>query len=362
VSPSLKRDPEETADALAGVLAEHVAVSDVTVTDLTVPKAGFSNETIFFHASWSQDGHQTHRDLVLRVEPTDHQLFVRPDAPRQARMMSELARHPGVPVPKVVLTVLEPDLLGAAFFVMERAHGRVPGDVPSWHQKGWTVDLSPGDRARMHDAALESLVALHQIEPGDGFPFLRPSPGDTRPALDRYLDDLQQWFDWCGPSRRFGVEVLDAALAYLLDNRPKDRTEGLVWGDARVGNMVFADDLSVAALLDWEGATLGPPGIDLGWWLMFEDFLCEAQGLDRLAGVPDRAGIIARYHELGGADVDDVAWYELVACVVMTLINSRLADLLVAGGQVPEPVAATYPMRTVKMTRLRLAALSTAPG
>ena len=74
-----------------------------------------------------------------------------------------------MPVPKVVLTVLEPDLLGAAFFVMERAHGRVPGDVPSWHQKGWTVDLSPGDRARMHDAALESLVALHQIEPGDGF-------------------------------------------------------------------------------------------------------------------------------------------------------------------------------------------------
>ncbi|HEY6623028.1 MAG TPA: hypothetical protein VIX85_04290, partial [Acidimicrobiales bacterium] len=110
------------------------------------------------------------------------------------------------------------------------------------------------------------------------------------------------------------------------------------------------------------GATLGPPGIDLGWWLMFEDFLCEAQGLDRLDGVPDRAGIIARYHELGGADVDDVDWYELVACVVMTLINSRLADLLVAGGQVPERVAATYPMRTVEMTRLRLAALSTAPG
>jgi aminoglycoside phosphotransferase (APT) family kinase protein len=362
VSPLLKRDPEKTGHTLAGVLADHLGVSDVTVTELSVPKAGFSNETIFFHASLPEEGHQTDRDLVLRVEPTDHQLFVRPDAPRQAQMMRELARHPGVPVPQVVLTESDPDVLGAAFFVMERTRGRVPGDVPSWHKTGWTVELAPGDRARMHDAALESLVALHQIDTGDGFLFLHPSPGDTRPALDRYLDDLQQWFDWCGPSRRFGVEVLDVALTYLLDNRPQDRTEGLVWGDARVGNIVFADDLSVAALLDWEGATLGPPGIDLGWWLMFEDFLCEAQGLARLDGIPDRAGIIARYHGLGGADVGDVDWYELVACVVMTLINSRLADLLVAGGQVPERVAASYPMRTVEMTRLRLAALSTAPG
>ena len=67
-----------------------------------------------------------------------------------------------------------------------------------------------------------------------------------------------------------------------------DPGEGVVWGDARVGNMCFADDLSVAALFDWEGATTGPPGIDLGWWLMFDRYLCEAQRSQRLDGIPGR--------------------------------------------------------------------------
>ena len=64
--------------------------------------------------------------------------------------------------------------------------------------------------------------------------------------------------------------------------------------------MVFADDLSVAAMLDWEGATLGPPEIDVAWWVMFDEFLCEANGLTRLSGVHDRSATLQRYAELAG--------------------------------------------------------------
>ena len=74
----------------------------------------------------------------------------------------------------------------------------------------------------------------------------------------------------------------------------------MVWGDARVGNMCFADDLSVVALFDWETAGTGPPDIDLGWWLMFERFLCEALGFTRLPGVPDDDEFVRRYQEFGG--------------------------------------------------------------
>ena len=80
---------------------------------------------------------------------------------------------------------------------------------------------------------------------------------------------------------------------------------------------------------------------------MFERYLCEAQGLRRLDGVPGRAETIARYAELGGAPVPDIDYYELLAAVVMTLITSRLADVLVETGRVTPDIAAIYPTRAV---------------
>ena len=324
--------------------------SDVTIGELTSPDAGYSGKTLFVPATWT-DRHGVRRsaELVVRVQQSDHQLFVAPDALRQARTMAALAGAPGVPVPEILYTESDDAVLGAPFYVMVRVHGRVPGDIPSWHARGWTVELPPAERTRMYDNGLAALVALHRVPLTTDLEFLA-EPGEGT-ALDRYLTRLEGWYEWCGPSRRFGPETLAEGLAYLLDSRPDDPAEGVVWGDARPGNISFGDDLSVVALFDWETATTGPPGIDLGWWLFFERVLCEAQGLERLAGVPDREGTIARYVALGGADQPHVAYYELMAAVVMTLISSRLADVLVAGGKAPEKYASVFPMRAVGQVR-----------
>jgi aminoglycoside phosphotransferase (APT) family kinase protein len=338
-----------TREALAGWLSGQLAARgcrDVRLVELSQPEAGYSGRTVFATASWAApDGGQCTRELVFRVQTPDQQLFVAPDALRQARTMAALAGHPGVPVPEIWFTEADPGVLGAPFYVMERVRGRVPGDVPSWHRKGWTVELSPAQRSRLHDNGLTALVALHRVDWRPGLSFLEPDGQGS--ALDRYLAQLERWYDWCEPSRRFGPDVLAAGLRHVLDHRPDDPAEGVVWGDARVGNICFADDLSVAALFDWETATIGPPGIDLGWWLMFERYLCEAQGLRRLDGVPGRGQTIARYRELGGTAIPDTDYYELLAAVVMTLITSRLADVLVDTGRVPADVAAIYPTRAV---------------
>jgi aminoglycoside phosphotransferase (APT) family kinase protein len=341
--------PVETREALHGWLSELLGrdgCRDVELGELSQPDAGYSGRTLFVRASWRDaDAATQQHDLVFRVQSPDQQLFVAPDALRQAWAMRALAGRPGVPVPRIWFTEPGDGVLGAPFYVMERVPGRVPGDVPSWHAKGWTVDLLPGDRAALYDNGLAALGALHRVELRPELGFLAEPGAGT--ALDRYLARLEQWYEWCGPSRRFGPETLEAAMTYVLDHRPADPAEGVVWGDARVGNMCFADDLSVAALFDWETATLGPPGIDLGWWLMFESYLCEAQGLRRLDGVPGREATIARYRELGGAPVTDIDYYELLAGVVMTLISSRLADVLVENGRVSAEIAARYPLRAV---------------
>jgi aminoglycoside phosphotransferase (APT) family kinase protein len=338
-------------ESLNGWLSRKLAADgcrDVRIQDLSEPDSGYSGKTIFAAVSWTAaDGAERLRELVFRVQVPDQQLFVAPDALRQARVMSALAGQPGVPVPEVRFTESDPQVLGAPFYVMDRVRGRVPGDVPSWHRKGWTVGLSPAQRARLHDNGLAALVALHRVDWRPGLSFLYPSGAGT--ALDRYLAQLERWYEWCGPSRRFGPDILAAGVRYVLGNRPDDPAEAVVWGDARVGNMCFADDLSVAALFDWEGATIGPPGIDLGWWLMFERYLCEAQGLRRLDGVPGRAETIARYQELGGAPVPGIDYYELLAAIVMSLITSRLADVLVNTGRVTPDIAAVYPTRAVNL-------------
>jgi aminoglycoside phosphotransferase (APT) family kinase protein len=357
VSPASPRDLELTARRLEAALARHLDVSEPVVSGLSTPKAGYSNETMYFQADSVVGGQPRHDDLVLRVEPTGHQLFVAPDAARQARVMQELARHPGTPVPEILFIESDPAELGAPYYVMRQVHGRVPGDVPSWHRKGWVRDLSEADQFKVHDNGLAALVALHNIDPHDGFDFLAPTVTAKGTALDRYLAELEQWYEWCGEARHYGADILAEALTYLLANRPDDKAERIVWGDARVGNLLYAEDLSVAAMFDWEGATLGPPGIDLGWWLMFDDFLSEAGGTTRLPGVPDRAATIARYHELGGVEVPDIDYYELLACVVMALINSRLADLLIADGLAVD-IASSYPLRSTTQAERRLAALT----
>jgi aminoglycoside phosphotransferase (APT) family kinase protein len=327
---------------------------DVSVGELSSPPAGFSGKTVFARASWRHsDGVRREHDLVLRLQSPDNQLFLAPDALRQAETMRGLARRPGVPVPEILFTEGDPGPLGVPFYVMGRVPGRVPGDVPSWHDRGWTVELAPHQRARLYDNGLAAVIALHRVDWTNRLAFLA-APGSGT-ALDRYLQQVCRLYEWCGPSRRFGPDTLRVALEDLLDNRPDDPAEVVVWGDARVGNMCFAEDLSVAALFDWEAATTGPPGIDLGWWLMFERYLCEAQGLRRLEGVPGRAETIARYHELGGVAVPEVDYYELLAAVVMTLITSRLADVLTETGRVTADVAARYPDRSARLVAEYLA-------
>jgi aminoglycoside phosphotransferase (APT) family kinase protein len=330
-------------------LGEHGG-SGVELGELSSPDAGYSGRTVFARASWREaSGASRDEDLVVRVQDSDHQLFVAPDALRQARTMQGLAGTPRVPVPRILYTEPDRGVLGEPFYVMVRVHGRVPGDVPSWHAAGWTVELRPEQRTALYDNGLASLVALHRAEWRPGLHFLaEPGPGT---ALDRYLARLEAWYAWCEPSRRFAAETLDQGFRHALDHRPDDTAEGVVWGDARPGNICYADDGSVVALFDWETAATGPPGIDLGWWLMFERFLCEAQGLRRLDGVPDRDATVARYRELGGPPMPHIEYYELLAGVVMTLISSKLADVLVSSGRTSERYAAVFPTRAAGLVR-----------
>jgi aminoglycoside phosphotransferase (APT) family kinase protein len=318
------------------------------ISALTAPPAGYSGKTAFFTATWTDRMGVSHaEELVLRAQADDHQLFTVPDAPRQAEVMQRLGAH-GIPVPDIIGIERDPTLLASPFYVMRRVRGRTPSDVPSWHKRGWTVDLSPAERSLLCDNGLRALVDVHRVQDVATLRFLRGEGDPTSTALQRYVRQLQGWYDWCRDDLIVGADTLSRALRAIVEHAPDTEAETVVWGDARVGNMSFGDDLSVVALFDWETAGTGPPDIDLGWWLMFERFLCEALGFTRLPGVPDDDEIVGRYLDFGGKLTGDVVYYQLVAAFVLSLINNRLARLLVRDG-LDAKTATSYPQTSVAL-------------
>jgi len=328
------RDPEVTRTKLTEWLSEQMPdASDVALSNVDTPSQGFSNETAYFDASWTEDGQRREESMVARIQPTGYQLFLDNDVMLQWRMMRAIAASSDVPVPPLFFAETDPSVLGSPFFVMGKVEGRVPQQLPPYHVAGWLVDdLSLEQRETLWFNAIDTLGAIHRLDWHDDFAFLdRPGRGEI--GLDRYLGWVEDWYAWATKGREF--ELADAAMLYLREHQPDDPAVGVVWGDACLGNVMVADDLSVAAILDWEMAALGPGEADLGWWLFMDEMFCEGFSLPRLEGIPSRDATIERYEHRVGRTVDDIEYYRLLAAMRMAVVTIRSVDLQVELGALP---------------------------
>ena len=71
-------------------------------------------------------------------------------------------------------------------------------------------------------------------------------------------------------------------------------------------------------------AVLGPPELDLGWYLFLERTALQYAG--QLPGFPDRDGTIAAYEQRLGRPVRDIDWYEAWGGFRAACIQVRLAE------------------------------------
>ena len=68
----------------------------------------------------------------------------------------------------------------------------------------------------------------------------------------------------------------------------------LLWGDVRLGNLVFDTERHVTAVLDWDLSSLGPREMDLGWHFGLE-FMMETLFGGRPPGFPGVGESLERY-------------------------------------------------------------------
>jgi aminoglycoside phosphotransferase (APT) family kinase protein len=262
--------------------------------------------------------------------PTN-QIFLDTDVLREHRVLSSLDAVKTFPTPAPRWAERDPSVLGQPFFVMERVRGTVPAGTPSIHATGWLHARAPHQCRTAWESAIAAVAAIHDVDWRRTVPFLGDGVNGT--SLAQRIDHVSRWYEWACAGRAF--PMTDAALAYLHDELPDldEEPPVLVWGDARMGNLVFGDDHRVAAVLDWELASIGPAAIDLGWWLAMDEFQTVAHGVAPVPGYPSRDETIARYEALTGRVVRDVGWFEVLCAFMLTVTVIRMADIGVAAGR-----------------------------
>ncbi|WP_163554305.1 phosphotransferase family protein [Candidatus Frankia alpina] len=324
-------DDAALARTLTGWLRRALERPSLIVAGLSRPKAGTSNETVIVAVWWDDGGARRDERLVVRIQPTGRQLFLRPDTIGEGRVLRAIAAAApaAVPVPRVL--AFEPDagVVGSPFFVMSHVPGRVLSDIPSCHTTGWLLDETPAQRAALWDSGLRTLVDIGRIPVSGDLAFLwAPALGTT--GLRQLVTATRHWFDWVRGERE--LDVLGRAMGHVERECPDHDDRTLSWGDARVGNMMFAPDGTVAAVLDWETPAVGPAEVDLGWWLMMDEFYSHGLGTPPLPGVPDEATQIARWEELIGRPTRDLTYYKLLAALRFAIVCARSTDISIARG------------------------------
>lgn len=257
--------------------------------------------------------------LVLRRPPLGHVLSTAHDMRREHRVISVLRGI--IPVPPTVDVADDTganEVTGTVFFVMEHVAGRVMSHPRM--NAAWT----PDGLHRLGIELAEVLADLHAVDPetvglGD---FGRPEG-----YLSRQMKTWRRQFD---ASRSREQPALDALQDRLAASIPEDGgRSGIVHGDYRLDNVLVdgtPGEPRIAAVLDWEMATLGDPLVDLGMLGMYWRIRSLAGGeiaagaVDEEAGYPAFEEVADAYAARAGITVPDLSWYRAFACYKLAVI------------------------------------------
>jgi aminoglycoside phosphotransferase (APT) family kinase protein len=320
------------------------AVTPQVTAEGGVDTTGMSSETMILTGRWDENGTPVEQRWVARVAPTTEDVPVFPSyrLDHQFDVMRQVGELTDVPVPRVRWIELTGDVLGTPFFLMDHVEGVVPPDVmPYTFGNNWFADAPADRRRQLQDSTVEVLAKLHSITNADStFGFLDDSlPGDT--ALRRHFAWVQHWYDFAVPDIGRSP-LLERTFDWLRQHWPDEAAAGdpvLLWGDARVGNVLYRDFRPVA-VLDWEMVTVGPRELDVAWMIFAHMVFQELAGLAALPGLPDvlrEDDVRSTYRQLSGVDLGDLGWFYAYSAVMWACVFMRTGARRVHFGEMEKP-------------------------
>jgi aminoglycoside phosphotransferase (APT) family kinase protein len=280
------------------------------ITDVTPLAGGTQNILLRLR----RDG----RDYVFRRPP----LHPRPNSNetmrREARVLRALSGT-DVPHPALIAACDDESVLGVAFYLMEPVDGFNPvGQLPQPHAG------SPAMRHAMGLALVDGIAALGAVDyravglDGFGKPdnFLGRQVDRWRTQLASY----DEFSDWTGPQ---ALPSVAAVGDWLERHRPAHFVPGIMHGDYHLANVMYrTDGPELAAIIDWELATIGDPLLDLGWVLATWP---DGSGASTVSvtpwdGFPDAAELVTRYAAGSTRTLSSIDWYHILACYKLGIL------------------------------------------
>lgn len=258
------------------------------------------------------------RDYVFRRPPLHPRANSNETMRREARALAGLAGT-DVPHPRLIAACGDEAVLGAAFYLMEPVDGFNPvGHLPQPHAG------SPEMRHQMGMALVDGIVALGQVDyRAVGLADFGKPEAFLERQVPRWKAQLASYAElpgWTGPQDLPAIERIGQ---WLEANRPAAFTPGIMHGDYHLANVMYRHDgPQLAAIIDWELATIGDPLLDLGWVLATwpDGDSASTVSVTPWQGFPSAAELVERYAAGSQRDLSAVDWYHAMACYKLGIL------------------------------------------
>ncbi|HET8993840.1 MAG TPA: phosphotransferase family protein [Rhodococcus sp. (in: high G+C Gram-positive bacteria)] len=272
------------------------------------------------------------RELVLRRPPLGHVLKTAHDMTREHRVITALAGTE-VPVPRTFLLCADTKIIGAPFYIMELVEG-TPFRTAE--------ELAPLGRDRVRaisERMVDTLARLHSVQPAavglEDF-------GRAEGFLER---QVRRWQTQLDASRSRTLEGADELHRLLVEQLPATSGSTIVHGDYRLDNVLIDENDQVAAVLDWEMATLGDPLTDVALLMVYQQ-LARRDGpvpvstVSRAPGFLDDEKVLSRYADASGRDLSGMAFHLGLAYFKLAVILEGIHFRFLQGQTVGEGFSA----------------------
>jgi aminoglycoside phosphotransferase (APT) family kinase protein len=227
---------------------------------------------------------------------------------REYRLLAALG-DTDVPHARALAVCDDPGLMGGCFYLMDYVDGWSPLGGGGWPAP---FDTDLGARAGLGLALVDGIAKLAKVDwQGRGLEGFGRPDGFHERQVDRWMSPLAQ-------VQFRPLPVLDVAAQWLRTHRPRHYVPGIMHGDYQFANVMFAHGAParLAAIVDWEMATVGDPLLDLGWvvqgWIDPDERHTTGSYVDYTA-LPTRAEILDYYANESGRHVDDIDYYVVLA-------------------------------------------------
>jgi len=290
-----------------------VARLETWLDDEGLPGKGEPLETAFVSGGTQNEIYEVKRGELhgaLRIPPPEAPASRDDGILREWRIIDAL-RGTDVPHTPAIAACSDPSVLGRTFYLMGFVEGWSPMNVDGWPAP---FDTDVEARQGLAYQLVEGIALLSKVDwQAKGLADLGRPDGFHERQVDRWTTFLE---------RIKGRELpgFEEAAAWLRAHKPYDYIPGIMHGDYQFANVMFQHGApaQLAALVDWEMGTVGDPKLDLGGVTnTWPEDTSEGKGtvgsyVD-MTGMPSKSQVLAHYSEVSGRQVDDIAYYEVLA-------------------------------------------------